>query len=92
MQFIDLEALTKTYDALHRSKHPAALMGRAVQLSGVARLVGVVQNNGNVKNEAKYLAVKNLQYVLSTFELFLVLPSLYWLLRWADFFAFFVSE
>ena len=36
--------------------------------------------------------VKNLQYVLSIFELFLVLPLLYWLLRWGDFFAFFVSE
>ena len=35
---------------------------------------------------------KNLQYVLSTFELFLVLPSLYLLLRWADFFAFFGFE
>ena len=33
--------------------------------------------------------VKNLQYMLSTFELFLVLLSLSWLLRWADFFAFF---
>ena len=33
--------------------------------------------------------MKNLQYMLSTFQLFLVLLSLYWLLRWADFFAFF---
>ena len=34
-------------------------MGRAAQVSGVARLVGVqrtVQNNGNVKSEPKYLA------------------------------------
>ena len=34
-------------------------MRRAVQVSGVARLVGVqraVQNNGNVKSEPKYLA------------------------------------
>ena len=36
--------------------------------------------------------VKNLQYMLSTVELFLVLPLLYWLLWWADFFAFIVSE
>ena len=35
--------------------------------------------------------VKNLQYVLSTFELFLVLVlSLSWLLWWADFFTFFL--
>ena len=70
-------------------------MGRAALVSGVARLVGVqrtVQKNGNVKSEPKYLACEESQYVLSTFELFLVLPSLYWLLRWADFFAFFVSE
>ena len=100
MQFIGLEALAKTrtthvYDALRRFKRPAALMGHAALVSGVACLVGVqrtVQKNGNVKSEPKYLAVKNLQYVLSTFELFLVLPLLYWLLRLADFFAFFVSE
>ena len=44
------------------------------QPSGIARLVGVqraVQNNGNMKSEAKYLAVKDLQYMLSTVELFL---------------------
>ena len=33
--------------------------------------------------------VKNLQYVLSTFELFVVLLLLSWLLWWTDFFAFF---
>ena len=67
-------------------------MGRTAQVSGVAPFVGVqrtVQNNGNVKSEPKYLAVKNLQYVLSTLELCLVLLLLSWLLRWADFFAFF---
>ena len=67
-------------------------MGRTAQVSGVAPLVGVqrtVQNNSNVKSEPKYLAVKNLQYVLSTLELCLVLLLLSWLLRWADFFAFF---
>ena len=51
-------------------------MGPAAQVTGVSRLVGVqraVQNNDNVKSEPKYLAVKNLQYVLSTVELFLVL-------------------
>ena len=37
-----------------------------------------VQNNGNVKSEPKYLAyMKDLQYVLSTVELFLVLFLLY---------------
>ena len=44
-------------------------VGRAALVSGVSRLVEVqraVQNNGNVKSEPKYLAVKNLQYVLST--------------------------
>ena len=30
-----------------------------------------------------------MQYVLSTFDSTLVLLSLYWLLRWADFFAFY---
>ena len=32
-----------------------------------------VQNNGNVKSEPNTWLVKTLQYVLSTFELFLVL-------------------
>ena len=36
--------------------------------------------------------VKNLQYMLSTFEIFFVLLSLSWLLQWADFFAFFFSQ
>ena len=70
-------------------------MGCAAQVSGVARSVGVqrtVQNNGNVKSELKYFGLcKNLQNVLSTFELSLVL-SLSWFLRWADFFAFSFSE
>ena len=35
--------------------------------------------------------VKNLQYVPSTFELFIVLLSLSLLLWWADFFAFFLT-
>ena len=46
-------------------------------------MVGVqrtVQNNGNVKSEPKYLACEQSPvYVLSTFELFLVLLSLSWL-------------
>ena len=71
-------------------------MGRAVLVPGIARLVGVqrtVQKNGNMKSEPKYLACEESPIrVLSTFELVLVLPSLYWLLRWADFFAFIVSE
>ena len=64
-------------------------MGRVAQVSGVARLVRVqraVQNNGNMKGEPKYL---NLQYVLSTVELFLVLFLLSWLLRWTDLLVFF---
>ena len=47
------------YDALCCSKRHAAWMGRAAQVSGIARLMGVqrtVQKNGNVKSEAKYLA------------------------------------
>ena len=71
------------YDASRRSKRNAR-MGRAAQMS-VARLVGVqgvVQNNGKVKSVPKYLAVKNLQYVLN--ELFLVLFLLSWLLWWTD--------
>ena len=69
------------YDASRRthSKRPAALMGRAVLVSGVARLVGIqttVRKNGNVKSEPKYLACEESSIrVLSTFELFLVLPS-----------------
>ena len=42
------------YDASRHSKRHAAQMGRAAQVSGIARLVGVqrtVQNNGNVKSE-----------------------------------------
>ena len=49
---------THAYDASRRSKRHAR-MGRAAQVSGVVRLVGVqrtVQNNGNVKSEPKYLA------------------------------------
>ena len=67
-------------------------MGRAAQVSGFARLMGAqrtVQKNDNMRSEPKYLAVKNLQYMLSTFELFLVVLLLSWLLQWADFFAFF---
>ena len=53
-----LEMLTRSthaYDASCCSKHHA-LIGRAAQVAGVARLVGVqraAQNNGNVKNEPK---------------------------------------
>ena len=48
--------------------------------------------NGNVKSEPKYLACEESPIcVLSSFELFLV-PSLYWLLLWADFFAFIACE
>ena len=50
-----------------------------------------VQNNGNVKSEPNTWLVKTLQYVLSTFELFLVLFLLPWFLRWTDFFAFFLK-
>ena len=71
-------------------------MGHAVLVSDIARLVGVqrtVQKNGNVKSEPKYLiGEESPTHVLSTFELFLVLPSLYWLLNRADFFAFIASE
>ena len=50
-------------------------MGRAAQVSGVARLVGMgvqrtAQKNGNMKSEAKYLACEEppIVYVLSTFD------------------------
>ena len=49
----------QAYDASRRSKRHAAQMGRVVQVSGIAHLVGVqraVQNNANVKSEPKYLA------------------------------------
>ena len=61
MFYILLVIITRTthaHDASRRSKRHAR-MGRAAQVSGVARLVGVqrtVQNNGNVKSEPKYLA------------------------------------
>ena len=53
--------LTRTVHAYASlcSKRPAVLMGRAAQVSGVARLVGVqraVPKNGNVNSEPKYLA------------------------------------
>ena len=72
-----------------------AQMGCVAQVSGIARLVGVqrmVQKNVNVKSEPKYLAVKNIQYVLSTVELFFffVLLSLYWLLQWLTSLLFFL--
>ena len=70
------------YDASRCAKCHAR-MGCVAQVSGIACLVGVqrtLQNNGNVKSGPKY------QYVLSTFELFLVLLSLSWFLRRADFF------
>ena len=66
---------THVYDPSHRSKCHVQV-GRTAKVSGVSRLVGVqrtVQNKSNVKSEPKYLAVKNLQYVLSTVELYLVL-------------------
>ena len=53
-----LEMLTRNmhaYDASCCSKHHA-LIGRAAQVAGVTRLVGVqraAQNNGNVKSEPK---------------------------------------
>ena len=84
--FRDYTRSMHAYDASHRSKRHVQV-GRAAKVSGVSRLVGVqraLRNNGNMKSEPKYLAVKNLQYVLSTVELFLVLFLLSWLLRWTD--------
>ena len=47
---------THAHDASRRSKRHAR-MGRAAQVSGVARLVQwSPKNNGNVKSEPKYLA------------------------------------
>ena len=88
---------THAYDASRRSKliKRHVQVGRAAQVSGVSRLVGVqraVQNNGNVKSEPKYLTVKNLQYVLSTVELFLLLFLLSLLLRWTDLLLFFLCQ
>ena len=85
----------------HATQVPCAL-GRAVPVSGVTFILrpcpafrrlqyGMrLQNNGIVKSEPKYLACKESPYVLSTFELFLVLLSLSWLLWWADFLLFFL--
>ena len=89
---------THAYDALRCSKRHAARMGRAAQVSGIARLVGVqraIQKNSNMKSEPKYLAFEEspIHAFFFTYELFLLLLlSLYWLLRWADFFAFFWSH
>ena len=75
--------------------HAGGAQSRCQKLC-TAGLVGAqrtVQNNGNVRIEPNTWLVKNLQYVLSTFELFLVLFLLSWLLlRWTNFFAFFFSE
>ena len=63
------------FDASRRSKHHVQV-GRMAKVSGISHLVGVqrtVQNKSNAKSEPKYLAMKNLQFVLSTVELFLVL-------------------
>ena len=70
------------------TKHHAQMGGMA-QVSGVACLVGV-QNNGNVKSEPKHLTcarIFNTCFLCS--KLYLILLSLSWFLRWADFFAFF---
>ena len=56
----------------------------------VAGLVGAqrtAQNNSNVESEPNTWLVKDLQYVLSTLELFLVLFLLSWLLRSLLFFS-----
>ena len=70
-QFTVNTRTTHSYDASRHSKCHAARMGCAAQVSGVARLVGVqrtVQKNGNVKNEAEYLACEEPPIVLSTFD------------------------
>ena len=51
------------YDASCHSKCHAVRMGRAREVSGIARLVGMgvqrtERKDGNVKNEAKYLVCK----------------------------------
>ena len=61
------------YDASHRAKRHVR-MGRVAHVSGVAQLVGVVQrivqNNSTWTVSLNTWLVKNLQYVLSTIELF----------------------
>ena len=83
------------YDALCRSKCPAVRMGCAALVSGIVHLVGVqrtIQKNGNMKSEPEYQACEESPIRAFYFWTLLVLLSLYWLLRWAEFFAFFVSE
>ena len=70
-------------------------MGCAAQVSSVARIVGVqriAQNNSNVKSEPDTWLVKNLQYVLSTVELFLVLFLLCWLYGGLTYWLYSLSE
>ena len=81
---------THAYDASHHFKCHAAWMGRAGEVSGIACLVGMgvqrtERKNGNVKNEAKYLACP-IHAFYFWFDSFLFFC--HWLLRWADIFAF----
>ena len=62
-------------------------VGRAEQVSENGRCWF---NSGSLKDNT--WLVKTVQYVLSTFEPFLVLFLLSWLLRWTDLFAFSLSE
>ena len=72
---------THAYDA---SRHASRIqVGRAEQLSEIVHC----WFSGSQKNNT--WLVRTLQYVLSTFELFLVLFLLSWLPRWTDLFAFF---
>ena len=87
-RYIIITRTTHAYDASHHSKCPAARMGCEALVSEIARLVGVQEQYKRTVTWRVSLntwLVKNLQYALSTIEIFLVLPSLYWLLRWADF-------
>ena len=68
-------------------------MGRAAQMSGVTRLVGVqrtVQNNDNVKSEPKYLAFEESPirafyfWTLSCSPVALLASMVGWLLRFAE--------
>ena len=69
------------YDASRRTS--CMPVGHAEQLSEILHC----WFSGSQKNNTWLM--KTLQYVLSTFELFVVLFLLFWLLRWTDFFAFF---
>ena len=62
--FVVFTRSTHAYDASCRSKRDARRRCEAFLVSCLVGVQRAIQNNSNVKSEPKYLAVKNLQYVL----------------------------